>query len=719
MTLVKHANRYWIGKPSEVWGITDYLNTYVRVAVANAQQFAATSGLVYNAALRCWMLAPTRTSPDMQLANWDQVLGSFTEVRPPQRAGRFLRHKGPGEWGIKSLYTITGTNSFSVFVQRVQNKEYELDEYVTVGLHDPAVAEWKWKFYRNGVIEILESGTVVESRMMLGNAEQWADATEIRLDFYTLANGNMLIACPLWQEPLLTERRITTDAYVMINGSGGQALVGFLRQQFATGGTATLNSMSHRTNGESRFESPGLRVFPDPPGGCSVTVTDTEWVDGLFKPTLTWVGDGDLPVMVQLLEFDWASEFAEPDDDAWYEVTQWVASAEESLRQDLHSREVRVSLLFKDADEVDAFAALWTDAVENPQAPQVAFRHQVYVTGEVLPSVDRVGVLRVSDEAHDDHTTLTATAYSRLAAYTDTDATILPAPAGLAALGFWQAALAVLGLHPSYVTTTDPDAMADPGWNYDRQEYGRGKRAGEYLRELAAARGYVLDDREGMSIAIREREPSDAAVLTLDTDNPEERSEGLSVLTRTAETTEYANTVEVLYETAAGIPRIARAWCEEMVWTDRRVVARVVEMRDKTLSAVDHARRELESLLLRTEKLTISLPSYGLNQLWPGETRVLLRTTEPFAIGSPADNEYTVTDVRYNLEGGEGYITADVTVTRSDVLPGLTILTEDAFYPSGAVRNDSGVTRVGGMAVRRPRAARAGDHARFGVGVGR
>ena len=727
MTFTRHATTYAIGKPSVVWGAPDEPDTYVRAVVPTVQRYAVLTNVVYNSALRCFTLAPIRSAPAMDTDDWTVGAGTFVEFAPPDRQGTYLRQKDTGDWGLTSDATVPGTASFSIYVKRGANKNWSAAEYLTIGLNETGVTERKFKFWRDGRLDVLDSGTVVQSLTLADNDRQrWGEADELVLDFYTLSTegtGRLLIASPLLSEPLVVDRGTVNAAKVVFNGSG-PALIGFYEYAFATSGSIVLNSMPTRTDGAARVDDPDLRTFPAPPGGCGVVLSSVAWVGGKFKPTIAVTGDGANPVAIQVMEFGWRTDWTMPDEDGWQDVTQYVRSAKERVDEEMTGREISIGFGFDEAGAA-AFRTLYAACLDNPAASEVAFR---YVIPDPDPEeldalVERHGVLRLADESraeNGDHT-LSATAKSRIAALGAGDATTLPMPQGLTGDVFWDYSLRTLGFHPDYNDTGQAIAYEDPGWGYDRLEAGAGKTVVDYLRELATQRAQVIDERQGALVTIRDRTPTpyDTINVVTATPDPDER---VSSIARSVEADGYANAVEVIYEDAQGIPCIARAYAPALIAADRRVVAQVESRNDRTLSPTAEAEALLRRRLEVTERLSVDIPPYGLVQMWPGVTRLAVATANQYATVSPNGKVYIVAEADFDLEWGDsGFVRVAVVARNAAALTGVSISTEDGLYASGAARSEnSAAADTSPWAMKRKETkqrkgvVRPGDRARYG-----
>jgi hypothetical protein len=627
-------------------------------------------------------------APAMSLANWTVAAGTFRTFSPPDRAGTYLRQSANVDWGIESNTAIVSTTaSFSVYEKRGRDKNYALTEYLTVALHETDV-ERKIKFWRSGQVDILDMGSLVQTiSVPAQDRQRWQEAQEVVLDFYTVSNegqGLMVISSPLFSQPLVVTRISVEPAKVGLTGNG-QALVACVVYTFPTSGTITLPTLSAGLDGTAGA-TPALRVFPSPPAGNSVVLDSIYWTGDTFVATLRVSGDGSSPVPVQALEFGWgASVWSAPDPTKWQDISGYVVSASERVGEELHDREVTLKIGLRTDSAAAAFRALWLACQENTLTREVAFRHTVETTyGDVL--VDRYGIMRLADEAHPagETRTISASVYSRLAVQGEGDAINLPLPYGSAAT-FWPAALRVLRFPSAALSNGDTSSMTDPGWGYDADERGSGQKQGEYLRELARNRGYVLDDRE-TTLTIRRRYPVSYETIALSGTSPVPALERYDDLGVEVDGTDYANAVEVRYTNAAGIPSVARAYCPALIAADGRVVPRVINSSGSSVSPEEEASDALWTILQRHQRVSIKVPPFGNVTIWPGVCRVTVAPAEQFGTQTPAGAEFEVMEVDTDLEGDAAmaHISPTIVGRRIDPAGMPTIATLTAHCPEMA-----------------------------------
>ncbi|MFA6038428.1 MAG: hypothetical protein WC748_09960 [Legionellales bacterium] len=699
---------YEIGNPDDVWGYSNQPDSYIWALASSMADYSVNTNVIYNSALKAFMLKPLPGSTDMTLTTaWESVIGSWKNITPPDLIGTFARQYHAIDWGIKSVNPalLSADGSFSVYIRRPKMKTPPADEYQTIEINDGTTSR-KFKFYRTGLIEFLTDGTITETRNVTGeDLQAWKESNVIVLDFYTIGTMDgmqkILITSPLIGSAIVTDRVITANAYIQVNGKYA-ALVGVSLYTFPTSGVIVLNSMSQLTNGaDDSATTPELKIYP--PLTIGTTITDTySWIGSVgemrFKPTLTIASTGTSPVLIQAFQFGFAHAFTDPAVSAdWYNITPYVVSMNESVNDELVDRQIDLELFFPDDAASTQFQTYYLASSSNPFLPAVAFRYGVYDSTNTLV-LARAGLMRLGEESHADgaFSAINATVQSRLKVQMESDALVMPCINGENVTSYWTKALAVAGFNPVAVTVDDTGFFPDTGWDYDKIETGAGKSIAEFLKDIAKIRNMVIDDNDYQTILIR---PSISAtistyILTTESAGYDDNEKVVS-LSREFGNPDYCNSISIITD-GEQKQEIYRAWSPEAITADKRIIHRTLERGDLSIAGETEASNELKKILELTETVVCELPPTGCVTLWPGTTQILINTDEVFAMGSPDNNNYIVSEVNLQVTtAGEASVINGTAVGKRKV-NAVTINTESGFFPQGGKAAREAIQRNNG-----------------------
>lgn len=695
MGIEKYNIVYEIGNPQDVWGYQNTPDSYIYTLASSMANYSINEDVIYNSALRAFMLKPLPGSTNMTLTTtWTDVLGSWKNITPPDLIGTFARQYHAVDWGIRSVNDefLEADGSFSVYIRRPKMKTPPSDEYQTIELND-TVTSRKFKFWRDGRIELYTDGTLVQTLNVNGDdIQRWKESNVVILDFYTIGTFDgtlkMLITSPLFSNPLIVDRVITAKSYIQINGKYA-ALVGVSLYTFPVSGSIELNSMSQLTNGaDDSASTPQLRIFP--PAAVGTTITPSySWIGATdkkrFKPTIEIASTGTNPCLIQAFEFGYYHDFTDPAISVdWYNITPYVVSMSESVNDEITDREIDLELFFPDDTAATTFQSYYLLSSNNPFLPGVAFRYGVYDSLNNLV-LARAGLMKLGEESHadGDFSTISATVYSRLKVQMAGDALTMPVTNGANVALYWVQALGVAGFNPDYITVSDSGFFPDYGWDYDKLETGAGKTIEEYLRDVAKMRNMVLDDNDYNTILVRPTitSPITTYIMTTESSGYYD-SEKVVSLSREFGNPEYCNSIAILQD-GEQKQEVYRAWSPDAITADKQMIHRTLERSDLSVSGETEALTELQKVLELTETVTVELASTGCVALWPGTSQFLIQTDEVFAMGSPDNKNYIVSEVNLDfITAGDTSIIQGTAIGKRKV-NAVSIYTDSGFYPQG------------------------------------
>lgn len=687
-----------IAKPADVWGYASRPDSFVWTLASSMSNYSNSPGrnVIYNSALKCFMLRPIPGSTNMLLANWDIITGKWLQRVPTDLNGTFLRQYEMVDWGIESKTAIIRVDGcFSIYIRRPPYKNTAIDdsEYQTIGLND-GTTERKFKFWRNGTIEFLTNGTQTETRTVKqSDIQKWRDSNVVQLDFYTLGNAGgvtkMLITSPILSEAIVVDKVVSDSvaSKIIINGKNG-ALVGYSQYTFVTSGDLVFNSMSELTDGTADSGvSPQVRSFPAPAVGNTVT-SALAWITSgsgkaVFKPIVTFTGSGYNPILTQAIEFGFIHTWTAPASPVtWYDISENVVSISESIPDNITGRTMTIELVFTDTTKAQAFKDNFALCSSNPFTPACAFEY-ILVQGSTTLLVHG-GILQIGNEIHanDQFATLTCNVVSRLQAQGTSDALTVPVSCGQTAENFWKQSLAVAGINPNTVIVTDTGTFPDAGWDYDTLQMGVGDSISGYLSSIAQARGVVLDDKNVTTISVRPDPvafPTSYTIATTAGYNLNQRVESLAMESGNEE---YCNSLSIIMD-GERYQEIFRAYCPDAIAADGRIIHRTMQRNDFAITGTQEAENEIRKILELTQQVNIDVPPTGLIALYPGTTQLNIVTDEIYGLGDINGSMLIVSEIEINIEtaGDEVIFSAIANAKRKASV--LTIETEQAFYAQG------------------------------------